>query len=311
MNNRYSLQNTELAVDLLPGEGGRISSLRSLRSGVEFLAQSTRGGRYAEPGPNALFQDGPCAGIEECLPTVGRSGTDTPGGPAPDHGDFWQLVWDVKDASGTSLTTHAMGFSRTLRFTKRLTLEHNTLRVDYSVENVGLVAQSFMYACHPLFAVSAGDRIVLPREIQELKLDYSRNDRVGGSGSIVGWPETRSGVRLDMAAGPGAGTAEMLYTSRLNEGKCAIYRAAANQVIQLSFDTQRLPYLGIWLCYGGWPESEDYSKQYAVALEPTTSASNTLARAMQANSAITLAPGEIFDWNIQFTIDEPLSWPID
>jgi galactose mutarotase-like enzyme len=303
----YSLQNVELTVHVLPDEGGRIASLKSLRSGMEFLTQSSRSGPYIQPSLHALFQDGPCAGIEECLPTVGPCDSQTQGGPAPDHGDFWQLTWDVTTASDTHLSMTAAGFSRTLFFMKELFLEDNVLRVRYRVKNIGAVVQSFLYACHPLFAVSAGDRILLPREIRELRLDYSRENRIGECGIIVSWPQTQSGIRLDMAEGPDAGTAEMFYTARLREGSCGIYRSAVRQTLEIAFDTQRLPYLGLWLCYGGWPDSGSGPKQYAVALEPTTSACNTLEQAQRRGSAIMLESGELFDWEIRFTINAPLT----
>jgi galactose mutarotase-like enzyme len=269
---------------------------------MEFLTQSRRSGRYPKAGLDSRFQDGPCAGIEECLPTVGPSGPETEGGPAPDHGDFRQLPWELLVASGTHACISAVGFSRTLHFTKQLTLEQNTLRVAYTVENAGSTAQSFLYACHPLFAVSAGDRVLLPNEIREVRLDYSKGDRLGPAGSITNWPTTKSGVRLDMALGPEAGTAEMFYTPRIQDGLCGIYREASGQVLEVSFDTSRLPYLGLWLCYGGWPGDGDEPRQYAVALEPTTSPCNTLASAQRTNTAISLTAGETYDWEILFTV---------
>jgi galactose mutarotase-like enzyme len=300
----YPLTNSELFVEIIPAEGGRISSLRSLRSGLEFLTQSRRSGRYPQAGFNTRFQDGPCAGIEECLPTIGPSGTESEGGPAPDHGDFWQLPWQVFAASDKEVSMSAVGFSRTLRFSKRLTLEGKTLRVAYTVENMGLTTESFLYACHPLFAVSRGDRVLLPDEIRELRLDYSKGERLGISGSILSWPVTQAGLRLDVASGPEAGTAEMFYSSRLNETVCGIYREASGQMLQVSFDSQRLPYLGLWLCYGGWPSDGEEPLQYAVALEPTTAPCNTLAKAQQTNAAISLKPGETYDWEILFGVRE-------
>ena len=298
------LKNSELSVEVLPAEGGRISSLKSLHSGMEFLTQSRRRGRYPEAGLDTRFQEGPCAGIEECLPTVGPSGPETEGGPAPDHGDFWQLPWQLLTVSDTHASMSALGFSRTLRFSKQLTLERNTLRVGYTVENAGSTAQSFLYACHPLFAVSAGDRVLLPSEIREVRLDYSKGDRLGASGSIIPWPATKSGIHLDVALGPEAGTAEMFYTSRLQEGLCGIYREVSAQVLEVSFDTGRLPFLGLWLCYGGWPADGEEPRQYAVALEPTTSPCNTLANAQRTNTAISLKAGETYDWEILFTVRE-------
>src|ERR1700719_830295 len=95
------LKSSELSVQVVAAEGGRISSLKSLHSGMEFLTQSPRRGQYPSSGFDARFRDGPCAGIEECLPTVGPSGPETEGGPAPDHGDFWQLPWQLLAASDT------------------------------------------------------------------------------------------------------------------------------------------------------------------------------------------------------------------
>jgi galactose mutarotase-like enzyme len=302
-----SLRNDHLAVQLIPAEGGRISSIRSHATGLEFLTQSKRTGPYPQPSLTTPFQDGPCAGVEECLPTVG------PGSPlsgyVPDHGDFWQLPWRVLANSGDRLQVFADGFSRTLRFTKDLSLEGTALRVQYRVENTGSAPQSFLYACHPLFAVSAGDRILLPPEVQELTLQYSRDDRIGYSGALVSWPIAPSGFHLDVTEGPEAGTAEMFYTARLSEGICAIRREATGQMLQVSFDTSALPFLGIWICSGGWPDQGEGPRQYAVALEPTTSACNTLAEAEQQGSAINLAPGAVFEWQIRFEVitDAPQS----
>jgi galactose mutarotase-like enzyme len=303
-SNVYSLTNSDLFVEIIPAEGGRVSSLRSLHSGLEFLTQSRRSGQYPPAGLDTRFQDGPCAGIEECLPTVGPSGAETEGGPAPDHGDFWQLPWQVLATSDKEVSMSAVGFSRTLRFSKRLTLEDKTLRVAYTVENIGSTAQSFHYACHPLFAISRGDRVLLPNEIRELRLDYSKGDRLGISGSILSWPITQAGLRLDIAHGPEAGTAEMFYSSRLNETVCGIYREASGQVLEVSFDSQPLPYLGLWLCYCGWPSDGEEPLQYAIALEPTTSPCNTLAKAQQTNTAVSIKSGETYDWEILFGVRE-------
>ena len=137
-----------------------------------------------------------------------------------------------------------------------------------------------------------------------MRLDYSKGDRLGASGSTITWPSTKSGILLDMTLGPEAGTAEMFYTPPLQEGLCGIYREASAQALEVSFDTERLPFLGLWLCYGGWPDDSDGPLQYAVALEPTTSPCNNLANAQRTNTAISLKAGETYDWEILFTVME-------
>lgn len=301
----YALQNSQLAVIVVPGEGGRVASIRSLHSGVEFLTQSLKSGSHVRPGLSTSFEDGPCAGMEECLPTVGPCGPDTEGGPAPDHGDFWQLAWKVTETSSTQLRLHAIGFSRPLLFSKELSLKGSELRIGYRVENLQPAPTSFLYACHPLFAVCEGDRILLPQEARSLSLYYSRHERLGASGSLVCWPRTQSGVCLDVVDDETAGTAEMLYTGRLNKGCCGVYRGSARQGLTLSFDVGKLPYLGLWLCYGGWPDDAAEPRQYAVAIEPTTAPCNTLAKAQNAGSAVTLGAGESFGWEIRLQATAP------
>lgn len=212
----------------------------------------------------------------------------------------------VEEASAKSnLSLSAQGFSRPLLFRKNIHLLGRSLRMSYSVENVGAKSESFLYACHPLLAVEAGDRIVLPEEVTSLILNYSRNHRLGQAGDTVTWPinETSSGpIDLSQTLSYESGVGEMLYTSRLNQGWCGLYRASKQQGVVLVFDTMQLPYLGVWLCYGGWPEGSEDPLQYAVALEPTLAPVGTLYDAQLQGIACELAPRASFSWTIDFQI---------
>lgn len=298
----YTLRSEELEVHVLPREGSRIASLRSRSSGLEFLTQSHRQGPYPSQGLDTPFQAGSCAGIEECLPSVGPCGSEADGGPVPDHGDFWQLQWDVLQSTDHVLTIEAQGFSRLLQLRKTLTLQGNQLHVAYSIRNMADVPQSFLYACHPLFAVDPGDTVILPDCVQTLRLDYSRHSRLGFAGDNVRWPEANSGVQLDHVLAADAGTADMLYTGRLSIGECAIQRKATGQMMRVLFPVETLPYLGVWLCYGGWPDDTTEHSQYAVALEPTTAPWNTLAQAQTERAATTLIPGGTYEFEITFQV---------
>jgi len=70
----YTLQSKQIAVIVLPEEGGRIASLKSIPTGLEFLTQTERQGSWPMVGLDTPFRSGACAGIEECLPTVGPCG---------------------------------------------------------------------------------------------------------------------------------------------------------------------------------------------------------------------------------------------
>ena len=45
----------------------------------------------------------------------------------------------------------------------------------------------------------------------------------------------------------------MIYTERLHVGHSGVFRSAQRQGVIVSFDPVQLPYLGVWLCFGGWP----------------------------------------------------------
>jgi galactose mutarotase-like enzyme len=302
-----TLKTDDIAVTVVPQEGGRLSSLRSLRSGLEFLTQARPGRPVIEPGLEASFQRGPCAGAEECLPTVGPSANCT-GGPAPDHGDFWQIPWHVDSLAGRRVEMHAVGFSRPLRLERVIEVNDASLSLSYKVVNVGPESLSFLYAWHPLFAVDAGDRVVLLPEVSDVTLSYSRDQALGLEESCLTWPElqNKKGLRdLSVALAPHQGTAEMLYTRRLHVGRCGLFRQHQGQGIIVSFDPSRLPYLGIWLCFGGWPLSGPEPKQVAVALEPTTAPSNSLEDCERAGLARSLAPQCFFAWDLQVDLTSP------
>ena len=296
-HNAIALTNNVLAVKIRPEEGGRISSLKSCVTGVEFLTQSGNEAVHLESGYEAQFQNGACAGIEECLPTVGACDERTSGGAVPDHGDFWQLCWDVREQSTNHVVLLAKGFSRPLLFEKAVSLKEATLSIRYRVQNVSERATSFLYACHPLFAVEPGDRIALPSEIDALQLTYSLTGKLGEVGDRIGWP----GQELDTVPSMATAEAEMFYSGRLRTGRCGLFRIRAKQGLLLSFSTRELPYLGLWLCYGGWPGGTA-TQQYAVAFEPTTAPCNTLKQALEEGLASHLPSGDVLEWELEFQL---------
>ena len=297
------LHNDRLHVLVLPHEGGKIASLFDSQSNLEFLLQPSKAYRRREAlGWWDRFENSACAGIDECLPSVGADGPETPGGPVPDHGDFWRLNWTVIASSGNdSVSLAATGYSRPLLFEKHLRLYASALEIRYRIHNLQEAPVAFLYALHPLFAIDPGDRIDLPPEVSNVLVGYSRLDRLGAPRSVVSWPNPNgAGSALDLSRtqAMSASTADMLFTSRLSSGWCGIYRACSGQGIAMHFESRQLPYLGLWLCYGGWPDDESLPRQYAVAFEPTVAPWGTLSAALGNHQAPVLAAHE----SLQFTV---------
>jgi galactose mutarotase-like enzyme len=306
---RAVLENELLRVVTMPALGGKIASIRLVDSGEELLQQPLL--PYAPRIPYMRFDDGDASGWDECLPSVAACELGTPSGVAsvPDHGDFWQLEWQVESQTEKGLTLSAEGFSLPLRFTKSLFLEENSLRVAYSVLNTGDHDVEYVWSAHPLFIVEAGDRVILPPSVKEVVVEGSGGGRLGSQGVKHAWPQTQlaSGEACDLslASNIQSGIGDKLFTAAPAEGWCALERIRLKQRVEVHFDPQESPYLGLWICYGGWPENRA-KRQQCVALEPCFAQGDSLAIAAADGRARKIASGNADRWSVELRITRVL-----
>lgn len=203
----------------------------------------------------------------------------------------------------TSVTLRGECFSLSLALERTLHLVETEkgwqLRFLYQVTNTGRVATPWSWAVHPLFASGAGDRIVLPKSIRTLRLEGSGGGRLGKSGDQVDWPVGRlvNGDETDLSTvqPSAAGIGDKLFAGplKVHENWCALERPAAGVCIRVEFDPASTPYLGLWICSGGWPERPG-PKQMCVAMEPATAPVDSLAQTGEWSRV--LGPGESCSW---------------
>jgi galactose mutarotase-like enzyme len=269
------------------------------------------------------FDQGDASGWDECLPSVAACSVETDGGTAsiPDHGDLWRIEWKSREqgtgnreqlgvgASEGSVALRGECFSLPLALDRTVRLTESAkgwrLLLDYTVWNSGNSAAPWSWAAHPLFVAEAGDRIVLPGSIKTLRLEGSGGDRLGKNGDTVSWPVAllADGSRSDLsvAQGPDSGIGDKLFAGPLTdkENWCALERPKAGLRIKVGFDAAATPYLGLWICYGGWPERPG-TKQNCVALEPATAPVDSLAETGPWSRV--LLPGESYQWAMTIEI---------
>ena len=300
-------------VTILPQFGGKIASIR-LRD-RELLQQPLA--PIAPRTQTMGFEEGDASGWDECLPSVAACRVNFDGGTAeiPDHGDLWRVEWQSTGTSdeerGTnSLALRAQCFSLGLELerTVALTETENGWRIglDYRLTNTGTAPAPWSWAAHPLFLAGAGDRITLPDSIRTLRLEGSGGGRLGKNGDAVSWPvaklEDGGETNLSLALAPDSGIGDKLFAGPVAAaGNWAeLVRPSAGVKIRVSFDAAATPYLGLWICYGGWPD-RDGPKQTCVALEPATAPVDSLAEA--GSWMRQLGPGEWFKWSMQVEIE--------
>jgi len=298
------LSEGNCSVAILPNLGGKIASIHL--NGHELLQAPLAA--YAPRTRTMPFDTSDASGWDECLPSVAGCTVKTPSGPAviPDHGDLWRVEWTnqgTANTSGESVTLRGECFSLPLILDRTITLADTgmgwQLSLGYKVTNTGSYPVPWSWAAHPLFKVEAGDRIVLPYSITALSLEGSGNGRLGRNGDQVNWPIATQiiggEIDLSMAEPPESGIGDKLFAGPLatSENWCALERFLAGVRIKVSFDAAATPYLGLWICYGGWPERPG-PKQVCVALEPATAPVDSLAKAGFWSRI--LPPGVSYAW---------------
>jgi galactose mutarotase-like enzyme len=286
------LENALIRAEVAPALGGKFISLRSKRTSTEWLLPPLR--PYAEAKATAGFDEWDGGGFDECLPTVAATKS------APDHGEVWRHAWEEETAEGSVLLrTTALGGA--IAFERSARLEGASLVLDYAVENQSDTAQSLMYCAHPLLRVEQGDRILLPAEVRDVVVEGSAGERLGRRGDRVAWPKPNAREDLSVMGPPDGSQADKLFAGPLTDGWAALLRPSVDEGIELTFSSEVLPYLGLWICRAAWPDS-GAAKQYTVAFEPANSPHDSLADAERDDSAWRLAPGGRREWRLRFRL---------
>jgi galactose mutarotase-like enzyme len=299
---RVILKADTLTATILPELGGKVASLQ--RNNIELLQQPLR--PYAPRTLTMGFEESDASGFDECLPSVAACRVRTSFGEVeiPDHGEFWRVPCVVEEIAPDGVRLTATGSVLPLRFERRLQLDADSLRIDYTLENAGEEAVPYAWSAHPLFSVDPGDLIKLPASVTQVTVEGSARNRLGTAGTKHNWPiatlSDGSTTSLNMTEDSNSQIGDKLFTKAPSEGWCILERRRAGLQLRIDFDPALTPYLGLWLCYGGWPEGQS-ERQNCVAIEPCTAPIDSLEAALNNGSARTLAPGESVSWWVKIS----------
>ena len=303
------LDNRSLRLTVLPELGGKIASLIWQESGHEYLLQPTDPeSAYLTRSHGGLFENHEPCGFDECVPTVAECLYPEDPFPAKrlhDHGDVWCLPSNIEVVDGQITLTSSLE-SVPLQFTKTIKLLENTVRLDYETTNLSQSTLKFLWSAHPLLRVEPGAEIILPPEVTQVEVGWSKDQRLGKSGDRCSWPKATGSssqiVDINRIVSPSANTAEKLFTPRLSEGFCGLFLPRENECIVFYFDPRAVPYIGIWICQGGWPSSQA-GKHFTVALEPCNGRPDSLEKAITRNECAVLGPCGTMRWRMEIEIN--------
>jgi len=303
------LDNGQIRATVIPELGGKMSSLIRAATGREFLLQPAKH-PLARAVYGAEFKKYGASGFHECFPTIASceyAGEYFHGVSLPDHGELWSSRWQF-EIHEEELWLATEGRCLPYIFRKRIHLQDEAVILQYQLESVTEAPFHYLWSAHPLLKIEPGCRIVLPQDVTEVLVESSRNQRLGEPGDSGRWPRTRlvdaGETDLSILGDSSRQTADKLFTPRLSDGTCALYYPHSNESISFHFNPAIVPYLGIWICEGGWPTPE--GGHHTVALEPCTSRADSLAEAVGRCECAEIKPGAWKRWELQVQLQTGL-----
>lgn len=292
----YGLRSDTVEIVVTPAVGAKIVSLRNRRSGREWMwsPPDHRALRVMRVG--APFDSSSLVGGDECFPTI--AACTWQGRELPDHGEVWGISWFLDEQAfgrGQLRTGVSLPVSR-FWLERSLTLAGDTVTFDYAVRNDAFVPQEFMWAFHPLMAITNDDEIVLEPTPTTVRLEAAMNLALGAQGDPVTWPEPLPGVRLDRLELGGA-AAVKLFSEERAVSSAAIRHRPTGEELRFEFDPRVVNTLGIWLTRGGW------NGYHHLALEPGIGAPDALDQAVTRWKRFGLVlPGDVMRWRFRIRL---------
>jgi galactose mutarotase-like enzyme len=272
----YVMGNESVEMATVPELGGKIISLRDLRTNREWLWHPKEGLKLFKNQLGDDFSLSPLVGMDECLPTIlpcrwrHRQ--------LPDHGEIWSQPWLVDDAAWQNGTlTAALKLSISpLIFKRTVELDGNELRFTYELANPTSIEERFVWALHPLLQLAGGDELELPDSTRRL---------LNGASWINAVTSEISERHCAKA-----------FAHPVAEGWAAIKNEAAGDRLEFAWDPAVNNTLGLWLTRGGWHGHHHF------AVEPTNANDDSLAVAAGRDQCGRVGGNSTVTWQLTLRV---------
>jgi len=300
----YACIGPDLEVVVVPGIGGKIVSIRSARTGHDYVWRQP-GRRLAPIEDGRTYADADISGLDDCFPTVDPC--VVPGGSGDahelrEHGDVWHRSWHPTVIPPT-LHLSSAGEELPYRLSKGLTVRGPCLEVQYRLRT----DRPFRYQWtgHLLLRAAPGGRLRIHGHPVG-RTSFATGGRLVTDPDLRWtWPDVPSadGSTVDLSVVEDAAVAvnEKVWLRSPPDGTARLECGAGAGDAVVTFDADMLPWLAICVDYGGWPAAEP---AHWVAIEPSTSNADALTDSMRGGTARTITPGETHRWWWSLTIDD-------
>ncbi|WP_457584611.1 hypothetical protein [Ensifer canadensis] len=286
--NAIVLDNNILRLRLDPDFGGRVSELTDLRTGRNWLVG---GPSVGSPAQEATFGVEQARGWDECFPSAAPCLVEAWPMPLRDHGEFWGRPVAVVAAPDSVTLTAQAG---PVRFQRVLALDGDRLTLTYRVFNEDTAAMPYLWGQHLLIAPEEGDRLELPG-LDSLDAAFLSHGGCVLTTDPVAFPDPKRDdlPLLDRIHPLTANFAAKLFAPVPAEAAARVVGRSGS--FNVSWNGEKVGYLGLWLDYGGWPAESPVSQ---ISLAPSTAPMESLADAVASGKANCVQPGAAHEWTV-------------
>jgi hypothetical protein len=222
-----------IALILIPELGGKISSLRDLRSGREWLWRHPRMAYRRVSHGSSYITEADTGGWDECFPTVAPCPYPAPpwaGAALQDHGELWSQAaqLDVMESAGSvALRTRWRGVALPYTFERTITLTAGAARLhfEYAASSHADAPIRFIWSAHPLLAIEPGMQLLLPPSARFNRWAAIPTNLLAQDSGLTYPPIISAHARtIDLASLPdaSAGVALKLWSDPLDQGWAAL-----------------------------------------------------------------------------------------
>ena len=295
------LESGQVRAVIVPSLGGRVWELEDRVRGRQWIWQRADV-PLAASAPGDAYDDVWAGGWEELFPN------DAPGRfegrTLPDHGEWWTMAWDVVEASGDVVRLSAQSSVVQALCSKdfRLASDQARLTVSYRIRSLERRPFHFLFKQHLPVKLTPACRLILPGG-RVRAVDPSFGSLLPGPGPFE-WPLAKSstGAITDLRVVPSRSRElrEFVYVTHLPQSWCGIEDREQNASLCLTFDARTLPFVWLFLSYGGWRDT------YTAVLEPCTNMPKDLQEAVRLGQSACLHPREEFATTVSVALADRL-----
>lgn len=279
------LANKFLEMEVAPEIGGRILSLRDIRTGYQFLWNN----------PNLKIEKLPVGseydpnfygGIDELLPNdMPQEINDV---LCPDHGELWtQALRYTIQPDGILMEGELPISGLTYRREISICPGRPQIIFNYNIGNPTDKRKEFLWKIHAAMRLKPGDEILCPAQTAVVADSYwSRwSER-----TPFAWPMIE-GQHADLIPIVD-GSTDFLYLYDLKEGMMGWKRSSENLAFVYRFDPTVIPYCWYFASYGG------FHGHYTGVLEPCTTMPCSVTAAAKLGQCSVLEPGQVLETTV-------------